>query len=133
MRCGIIWAKKHKLWLWKAYHRDTGKLVDWECGHRDERTGGELISRLQSWNVDVYCTDYYSVYSKLIPSNKHVQTKTQTHLIESNNARQRDYFARFKRKTKAVSRSVEMVSLTIGLFATFHVNGNIDSLLALIR
>ena len=108
-------------------------MVDWECGDRDERTGDKLISRLELWGTDVYCTDNYPAYSVLIPAAKLVQAKGQTCQIESNNGRQRDYFARFKRKTKAVSRSVEMVSLTIGLFATFHVNGSIDSLLALIR
>ena len=69
----------------------------------------------------------------LIPADKLVQTKKETHRIESNNGRLRDYFARFKRKTKAVSRSLEMVNLTIALFATFHVNGTIDNLLALVR
>jgi len=92
-----------------------------------------LISRLHKLRVDTYCTDYYSAYGAIIPENKLVQTKKETLMIKSNNGRQRDYFARFKRKTKAVSRSMEMVNLTLGLFATYHVNGNIDRLLTLIK
>jgi len=25
---------KNKLWIWKAYRRATGQLIDWECGAR---------------------------------------------------------------------------------------------------
>jgi hypothetical protein len=24
--------KRRKLWIWKALDRDTGRLLDWECG-----------------------------------------------------------------------------------------------------
>ena len=42
---------------------------------------------------------------------------------ESNNARQRHWFARFRRRTCVVSRSVEMVEATMALFAHYHCNG----------
>jgi insertion element IS1 protein InsB len=42
---------------------------------------------------------------------------------ESNNARQRHWFARFRRRTCVVSRSVEMVEATMALFARYHGNG----------
>jgi hypothetical protein len=38
------------------------------------------------------------------------------------------WFARFHRKTKVVSRSEEMVDLTMALFAKFRVNGTIHLL-----
>ena len=31
-------SKKNKLWIWKAYRRETGELIDWECGGRDKAT-----------------------------------------------------------------------------------------------
>jgi transposase-like protein len=40
-----------------------------------------------------------------------------------NNCRQRHWFARFKRKSIVVSKSLHMVDLTMALFARFHVNG----------
>ena len=51
-----------------------------------------------------------------------VKNKKQTHPIERNNFRQRHWFARFRRKTCVVSRSLQMVDLTMALFAKFHCN-----------
>jgi IS1 family transposase len=30
--------KRQKLWIWKALDRETGQLLDWECGRRDKAT-----------------------------------------------------------------------------------------------
>ncbi len=46
--------------------------------------------------------------------------------IKQNNGRQRHWFRRFRRKTIAVSRSKEMVDLTLFLFAAYHVNGSLE-------
>jgi insertion element IS1 protein InsB len=42
----FLHRKVNKVWIWKAYDRATGRLVDWECGDRNEQTfvcsiGGE--------------------------------------------------------------------------------------------
>jgi len=81
---------------------------------------------LKRWNVAVFFSDNWSAYSDLIPSELLVQSKSQTHLIESNNMPQRHWFARFRRKTCVVSRSIEMVDLTVMLYAAFHVNKMIE-------
>ena len=31
-----IQNKKNKLWIWKVLNRNTGHLIDWECGNRDK-------------------------------------------------------------------------------------------------
>jgi hypothetical protein len=46
-----------------------------------------------------------------------------------NNSNTRHWFARFRRKSKVVSKSLEMVELTMALFARFHVNGDMDMLI----
>ena len=43
----------------------------------------------------------------------------------------RHWFGRFKRKSIIVSKSMEMVELTIALFARFRVNGNVFDILNL--
>jgi insertion element IS1 protein InsB len=85
----------------------------------------KLYDRLKKWNVRVYFSDYWSAYSNLIPPGLLVQTKAETHLIESNNFPQRHWFARFRRKTCCVSQSLEMIDLTTMLYAKHHVNGSI--------
>jgi insertion element IS1 protein InsB len=65
-------------------------------------------------------------YSNIIPTEILVQTKRETHLIESNNMPQRHWFCRFRRKTCCVSRSLQMIDLTTMLYAAFHVNKQIS-------
>jgi insertion element IS1 protein InsB len=124
--------KRWKLWIWKALDRDTGQLLDWECGRRDKATLKKLVKRLAQWDVKLYCTDKWATYASVIPQDQLVQSKATTHDIERNHCRQRHWFGRFKRKSIIVSKSTEMVDLTMVLFAKFWVNGNQDELLSLL-
>ena len=124
--------KRRKLWIWKALDRDTGQLLDWECGRRDKAALKKLVDRLLPWNVQVDGTDHWATYASGIPQDTLVQSKAMTHEIERHHCRQRHGFGRFKRKSIIVSKSKEMVDLTIALFAKFWVNGNQDELLSLL-
>ena len=86
------------------------------------------MNRLKRWNVKVFYTDHWDVYPKIIPADKLYQSKSETVCIERNNARQRHWFARFRRKSIVVSKSLEMVDLTMALFARFHVNGTLEEI-----
>jgi insertion element IS1 protein InsB len=57
--------------------------------------------------------------------------KAETVAIERNNGRQRHWFARFRRKSVVVSKSLQMVDLTMALFAHFYVNGQPEEILSL--
>ena len=82
------------------------------------------------WNL-LYYTDKWQVYSSVLPASKLVETKAETHRIERNDCRMRHWFGRFKRKSIIVSKSLEMVDLTIALFAKFRGNGNVFDILNL--
>jgi len=125
--------KRRKLWIWKALDRETGQLLAWECGRRDKSTLKKRIDRLAQWDVQIYCTDKWATYASVIPQDKLVQSKATTHAIERNHCRQRHWFGHFKRKSIIVSKSKEMVDLTMALFARFWVNGNQDELLSLLN
>ncbi|MDR1993187.1 MAG: IS1 family transposase, partial [Nitrososphaerota archaeon] len=120
--------KKNKLWIWKAYCRSTHRLLDWECGNRDSQTLQRMLCRLQRWNAKVYFADHWEAYAELIPKDLLIQTKAQTHGVERDNFRQRHWFARFRRKTCVVSRSSQMVDLTMSLYAKFWVNGTFNAI-----
>ena len=124
--------KRQKLWIWKALDRDTGQLLDWECGRRDKATLQKMVDRLAQWDVQLYCTDKWATYASVIPQDKLVQSKAMTPAIERNHCRQRHWFGRFKRKSIIISKSKEMVDLTMALFAKFWVNGNQDEILSLL-
>ena len=126
-------SRKNKLWIWKAYRRETGELIDWECGNRDKETLSRLMNRLSAWDVELYCTDNWTVYPEIIEEDKLLQTKAQTFYLEQNNGRQRHWYARFRRKSIVVSKTLEMVDLTMALFARFHVNRPDENVLSLLN
>jgi insertion element IS1 protein InsB len=81
------------------------------------------MNRLKKWRIWYYFTDDWQVYPIEIPKDQLVTGKSGTVRIERNNGRQRHWFARFRRKSIVVSKSLHMVDLTMALFARFHVNG----------
>ena len=124
--------KSNKLWIWKAYDRGTGRLVDWQCGGRDRTTAQLLIDRLEAWGARLYCADAYDVYPQLIPVGRLYQGKDQTHGIERTNAQQRHWLARFRRRSIVVSKAKRMVDASIALFARFGGNDKIQDLLSML-
>jgi len=87
------------------------------------------MTRLRRWKVWFYCTDDWQVYPTEIAENDLIQSKKGTVALERNNSRQRHWFARFKRKSLVVSKSLRMVDLTMALFARFHVNGQREEII----
>lgn len=124
--------KSEPLWIWKAWDRATGQLVDWECGGRDKATCERLIQRLQRWRTRLYCTDAYAAYTVLLPLGQHYTGKDETPGIERDNARQRHWLARFRRRSIVVSKSKRMVDVSLALFARFAGNSRISDLLSML-
>ena len=105
--------------------------MDWECGGRDKTTCERLIQRLQRWRTRLYCTDDYAVYDVLLPVGQRYAGKDETHGIERDNARQRHWLARFRRRSIVVSKSKRMVDVSLALFARFAGNTRIGDLLSM--
>ena len=112
----LCWKKKQKLWIWIALDRETKEVLAWQTGSRGKKTLKKLLVQISHISCDYYATDKWKVYRELIPKNKLIQSKAETHIIESQNCRVRHYLARFKRKTLCYSKSVAMVNLTLLLF-----------------
>src|SRR3954452_12797920 len=124
--------KSEPLWVWKAWDRASGQLVDWECGGRDKVTCERLIKRLRRWRTRLYCADDYAVYDVLLPVGQLYTGKDETHGIERDNARQRHWLARFRRRSIVVSKAPRMVDVSIALFARFAGNNRIGDLLSML-
>src|SRR4051812_12914443 len=124
--------KSEPLWIWKAWDRASGQLVDWECGGRDKATCERLIERLTRWRTRLYCADDYAVYGVLLPVGQLHTGKEETHGIERDNARQRHWLARFRRRSIVVSKAQRMVDVSIALFARFAGNDRIGDLICML-
>ena len=71
----------------------------------------------------LFCTDDWAPYDAALPDGRHYIGKEETVRSERNNGRQRHWFARFRRRTCVVSKSVAMVNATMALLAQYHCNG----------
>jgi insertion element IS1 protein InsB len=81
----LLPRKDNKVWIWKAYDRTTGRLVNWECGGRDERTFRRLFDRLGRWKVRLFCSDNYGIYPLVLAVGNHHQGKGGTVALERSN------------------------------------------------
>ena len=70
--------------------------------------------------VKHYYTDDWEVYREVIPAEKLTQSKKYTIGIEQNNSNVRHYLGRMTRRTKVVTKSIEM--LNISLLITCYLN-----------
>ena len=106
--------------------------MDWECGGRDKATCECLIERLRRWRTRLYCADDYAVYDVLLSVGQLYTGKNETHGIERDNARQRHWLARFRRRSIVVSKAKRMVDVSIALFARFAGNNRIGDLISML-
>lgn len=59
---------------------------------------------------------YALAFKRYGVAEPHTQTKAETHLIESSNASIRDMLARFNRRTKRASKTLQMLEITLDMF-----------------
>jgi len=79
--------------------------------------------------VNSYATDCWQSYEDFLPTEKHIQSKAETYTVESYNSRVRHYLARFKRKTKCYSKSLEMIVISLNLLVNRLNGGDPKSML----
>ncbi|MBQ4132815.1 MAG: IS1 family transposase [Desulfovibrionaceae bacterium] len=121
------------MWIWKAVDHNTKAFIGWKCGDRSSKTLTEFFDEQNLWQAKRVYTDFYASYQDVVGASRLRQGKQNTYKIEQNNALQRHWLGRFRRRTQIVSRSIDMINKTLGLFQRFRVNGSIDELLSLIR
>jgi hypothetical protein len=89
-----------------------------------------VLSRTQPVNSSVQRNE--AVSDVLLPVGQLHTGKDETHGIERDNARQRHWLARFRRRSIVVSKAKRMVDVSIALFARFAGNNKIGDLIAML-
>jgi insertion element IS1 protein InsB len=108
--------KKNKRWILKALDRNTRRTVAWVVGGRDAATIRRLYCKLKHLNDCCFYTDDWDAFAKVLPSERHVIGKKYTIAIEQDNSNTRHHLGRMTRRTKIVSQSEEMISLSMRLW-----------------
>ena len=106
--------------------------MDGEGGGRDKAPCERLIKRLTRWRTRLDGADEYAVDDGLLPIGPLYPGKDETHGIERDNARQRHWLARFRRRSIVVSKAKRMVDVSIALFARFAGNSKIGDLISML-
>jgi len=106
--------KSAKLWVWRAYDVDQRRTVAWVLGRRDDATCRKLIDKV-GVKGKTFVTDDWEGYHRVIPEAQLFTGKDLTFPIEQDNSNVRHCLARFRRRTKVVSKCRTMVDLSLRL------------------
>ena len=122
-RRDVAFSKKktEKLWIWRAYDPVARRTIAWVLGGRDDATCQKLLDKI-GLEGKTFLTDDWAGYQRLIPEDQLFTGKDLTVSIEQDNSNIRHFVARFRRRTKVVSKVVEMVDLSLRAFHHFHDN-----------
>ena len=108
--------------IWTAYSRRHRRVVAYHVGDQGVRSAMAIydLAKATVGQISTIFTDanscYHLAFERIGADEPHRQTKAQTHLIESSNASFRDMLARFNRKTKRASKTLEMLQITLDIF-----------------
>jgi len=106
--------KSAKLWIWRAYDIGSRRVVAWVLGGRDDATCRRLLDKI-GLSGKTFVTDDWEGYHRLIPQDQLFTGKDLTFPVEQDNSNVRHYLARFRRRTKVVSKCRTMVDLSLRL------------------
>jgi len=118
--------KTEKLWVWRAYDPIARRTIAWVLGSRDDATCQRLLDKI-GVEGKIFVTDDWDGYHRLISESQLFTGKDLTFSIEQDNSNIRHFLARFRRRTKVVSKVVEMVDLSLRIY--HHLHDNLDSFL----
>jgi IS1 family transposase len=116
-------SKMNRFWLIYAYHRDSGEIVAFVWGKRNQKTAQKLRDRIKSPGLtyDTSNTDNWNSFIAVFQQDNFVLGKTNTVGIEGNNCRLRYRIRRAFRKTCCFSKKLYNHLKAFNL-AFFYIN-----------
>ena len=113
--------EKNTLWIWRAIDGVSRRALSWKLGNRSDKDLKTLVDKVDNGRC-TFMRDEWEGFFRILPQERHLYGKDLTFPIESTNSDIRHRLARFKRKTKATSRSADMVHKTLKRFHFFQDN-----------
>jgi insertion element IS1 protein InsB len=110
-----------QVWIWRAYDPVARRTVAWVLGGRDDATCQKLLDKVGLKGKTLLADDWEG-FHRLIPEDQLFTGKDLTFSIEQDNSNIRHFIARFRRRTKVVSKVEEMVDLSLRLYHFLHDN-----------
>ena len=111
-----VGKKQAPRWLWHAIDHQTGKVLAYVFGRRQDAVFLELKQLLEPFGINRFSTDHGGMYRRQLQAARHFPGKRQTQTIARKQLTLRTRMKRLARKTIYFSKSVQMHDLVIGLF-----------------
>jgi len=115
----FVRCKSNQRWLWLAIEHETGEVLAYTFGRREDIVFLRLSKLLKPLGIDRFYSDNWSSYVKYLDSDKHTIGKANTQRIERKNLTFRTHIKRLTRKTICFSKSVAMHDIVVGLVINF--------------
>src|SRR5262249_48797908 len=112
----FVGRKQQPRWLWEALDHQTGRLVAYVFGRREDRAFLLLKALLAPLGIRRFYTDGWGAYQRHLDSSQHVVGKRATQQLERKHLTLRTRLKRLVRKTICFSKSTQMHEIVIGLF-----------------
>jgi insertion element IS1 protein InsB len=106
--------------------RRTGGTIAWVLGGRDAATFERLYDKLKHLTECIFYTDDWDALAQVLPKERHITGKAPTHAIERDHSNTRHHLARMTRRTKVVSKSVDMLHASFKLWCALNVQAIVE-------
>ncbi len=112
----FVQSKKQERWLWHAIDHKTGQVLAYVLADYKDQAFVELKALLEPFGIQIFYTDGWGTYARLLEDDKHQVGKNNTQKIERKHLTIRTRIKRLARKTICFSKSVWLHDVVIGLF-----------------
>jgi insertion element IS1 protein InsB len=112
----FVTNKKNQRWTWYAMDKASGIILAWHNGGRTDADFLKLQTYLSQIPIDLYFTDNWGSYARLIPGEQHYIGKNKTWKIERKNLNFRIHLKRLNRKTICFSKDEQIHDNVIGMY-----------------
>ena len=112
----FVGRKQHPRWLWGALDQQTGRILAYVFGRREDQARLQRKALLAPFGIRRFYTAGWGAYRRHLAPDQHVVSKRRTPQLERKHLTLRTRIKRLVRKTLCCSRSVHMHDIVIGLF-----------------
>jgi len=119
----FVRRKTNPRWLWHAIDHQTGKVLAYVFGRRQDEVFLKLQALLEPFGLTHYSTDKWGAYTRHLDPEQHTVSKRGTQKIERTHLTLRTRIKRLVRQTICFSKSIQMHDIVIGLFVNRYAFG----------
>ena len=116
-----VGCKKQPRWTWYLTEKDTGIILAWQNGRRQDQVLQKLLNKVAHLPIRLCYTDDWAAYRRLFPEEYlHIIGKDNTWRIERKNLNFRTHIKRLNRKTICFSKNQVIHDNVIGMYIEKH-------------